>query len=62
MNRRLRAIGVRKNLGSIVQKNAFVDDDVRTTEEDGGEGPEEEEGEGDMDGEEGGSGEGDALT
>lgn len=32
---RLRAIGVRQNLGSIVQKNLFVGDDVRTVEEEG---------------------------
>ena len=45
MNRRLRAIGVRQNLGSIIHKNAFIGDDVRATEEDSGGGPEEEKGE-----------------
>ena len=60
---RLRAIGVRQNLGSIVQKNAFVGDDVRAIEEESGEGleEEEEEGEGDVDGEEDGSEEEDEL-
>ena len=58
---RLRAIGVRQNLGSIVQKNAFIGDDVRAIEEESGEDLEEEEGEGDMDGEEDGSEEGDEL-
>ena len=58
---RLRAIGVRQNLGSIIQKNAFVGEDVRSIEEENGEGLEEEEGEGDVDGEEDGSEEGDEL-
>ena len=57
---RLRAIGVRQNLGSIVQKNAFIGDDVRAIEEECGEDLEEE-GEEDMDGEEDGSEEGDEL-
>jgi len=47
---RLRAIGVRQNLGSIMQKNTFTGEDVRPIEEEAGEGPEEE-GEGDVDGE-----------
>jgi nuclear GTP-binding protein len=58
---RLRAIGVRQNLGSIMQKNAFVGDDVRPIEEENGEDLEEEEGEGDMDGKEDGSEEGGEL-
>ena len=60
---RLRAIGVRQNLGSIVQKNTYIGDDVRSIEEEGGESLVEEEGEGDMDGdgEEDGSEEGDEL-
>jgi len=41
---RLRAIGVRQNLGSILQKNTFVGDDVRPLEEAGGEDLEEESG------------------
>lgn len=49
---RLHAIGVRQNLGSIIQKNTFIGDDVRPIEEEGGEGIEGEEGEGDVDGEE----------
>ena len=55
---RLHAIGARQNLGSIIQKNTFVGEDVRPVEE-GGEDPEEEEGEGDMDEDE--SEEGDEL-
>jgi nuclear GTP-binding protein len=58
---RLRAIGVRQNLGSIMQKNAFVGDDVRPIEEENGEDLEEEEGEGDTDGEEDGREEGGEL-
>ena len=54
---RLRAIGVRQNLGSIIQKNAFIGDDVRPIEEESAEGLEEEEGEGEEDG----SDEGDGL-
>ena len=49
---RLHAIGVRQNLGSIIQKNTFVGDDVRHIEEDGSESTEGEEGKGDVDGEE----------
>ena len=48
---RLRAVGARQNLGSIVQKNAFVDEDVRPIEEEGDESVEEEEDTGDVDGE-----------
>ena len=55
---RLHAIGARQNLGSIIQKNTFVGEDVRPVEE-GGEDPEEEEGEGDVDEDE--SEEGDEL-
>ena len=58
---RLRAIGVRQNLGSIVQKISFVGDDVRPIEEESAEGLEEEEGEGDVEGEEDGSEEEDEL-
>jgi len=58
---RLRAIGVRQNLGSIIQKNAFIGDDVRPIEEESGEGLEEEEGEGNVEGEEDESEEGDEL-
>ena len=47
---RLRAIGVRQNLGSIMQKNTFTGEDVRPIEEVASEGLEEE-GEGDVDGE-----------
>ena len=54
---RLRAIGVRQNLGSIIQKNAFIGDDVRPIGEESAEGLEEEEGEGEEDG----SDEGDGL-
>jgi nuclear GTP-binding protein len=49
---RLHAIGVRQNLGSIMQKNTFVDEDIRPIESEGGDGVEEEEGEGGVDGEE----------
>ena len=55
---RLHAIGLRQNLGSIVQKNTFIGEDVRPIEE---EGREEEEGEGDVDEEGGESEEGDEL-
>jgi nuclear GTP-binding protein len=55
---RLHAIGVRQNLGSILQKNTFVGEDVRPIEE---EGLEEEEGEADADGEEDESEEGGEL-
>jgi len=58
---RLRAIGVRQNLGSIVQKISFVGDDVRPIEEESVEGLGEEEGEGDVEGEEDGSEEEDEL-
>lgn len=47
---RIHAIGVRQKLGSIVQKNTFVGEDVRPIDEEGVESV--EEGEGDMDGEE----------
>ena len=55
---RLHAIGARQNLGSIIQKNMFVGEDVRPIEE-GDEDPEEEEGGGDVDEDE--SEEGDEL-
>lgn len=58
---RLHAIGVRQNLGSIVQKNTFIGDDVRPIEEGGSECPGEEDGEGDVEGEEDENGEGDEL-
>ena len=58
---RLHAIGVRQNLGSIMQKNSFVSEDVRAIEEEGGEGLEEEDGEGDVDEEGDGSEVGDEL-
>ena len=57
---RLRAIGVRQNLGSIIQKNAFVGDDIKSIEEED-EDLEEDGGEGEVDGEEDGSEEGDEL-
>ena len=57
---RLHGIGARQNLGSIVQKNTFVGDDVRPIEEVGGEDLEEES-EGDVDEEEDESEEGDKL-
>ena len=47
---RLHAIGVRQNLGSIMQKNTFVDEDVRPIGDEAGDGVEEEDGEGDVDG------------
>ena len=56
---RLRAIGVRQNLGSILQKNTFVGDDVRPIEEAGGE--DLEEGEGDTGEEEDESEQGEEL-
>jgi nuclear GTP-binding protein len=49
---RLRSVGVRQNLGSIMQKNTFVGEDVRPIDGEGGEEVEEEEGEGDVEGEE----------
>ncbi|KAF9642503.1 NGP1NT-domain-containing protein [Thelephora ganbajun] len=58
---RLHAIGVRQNLGSIVQKNTFIGEDIRPIEEEGGGGLEGEEGEEDVDGEEDES-EGDELS
>ena len=58
---RLRAIGVRQNLGSIIQKNTFVGEDARAIEGESGEDLEEEEGEGDEDKEEDES-EGDELV
>jgi len=58
---RLHALGMKQNLGSILQKNTFVGEDIRPIEEEGGEDLEEEDGEGDMDGEEDGSEEGDEL-
>ena len=45
---RLHAIGVKQNLGSIMQRNTFVGEDVRAIEEEGSEDLEEEEGEGDV--------------
>ena len=57
---RLRAIGVRQNLGSIIQKNTFVGDDIKSIEEED-EDLEEDGGEGGVDGEEDGSEEGDEL-
>ena len=48
---RLHAIGVRQNLGSIMQKNTFVDEDVRPIGDEAGDGVDEEDGEGDVDGE-----------
>ena len=54
---RLHAIGVRQNLGSILQKNTFIGEDVRPIEEGGLE----EEGEADVDGEEDESEEGEEL-
>ena len=56
---RLHAIGVRQNLGSILQKNTFIGEDVRPIEEEGDEGLEEEGG--DVDEEECESEEGDEL-
>ena len=58
---RLRAIGVRQNLGSIIQKNTFVGEDARAIEGESGEDKEEEEGEGGEDKEEDES-EGDELV
>jgi len=55
---RLRAIGIRQNLGSIMQKNTFTGEDVRPIED---EAIEEEGGEGDVDGEEGESEDGGEL-
>ena len=48
---RLHAIGVRQNLGSIMQKNTFDDEDVRPIGDEAGDGVDEEDGEGDVDGE-----------
>ena len=58
---RIQAIGVRQKLGSIVQKNTFVGEDVRPVEEEGDGGESGEEGEGDVDGEEDKSEEEDEL-
>jgi len=58
---RLRAIGVRQNLGSIIQKNTFTGEDVRPIEEEASEGAEGEGGEEDVDGEEGESEDGGEL-
>ena len=55
---RLHGIGARQNLGSIVQENTFVGEDVRPIEEVGGEDLEEES-EGDVDEEEDETEEGD---
>lgn len=52
---RIHAIGVRQKLGSIVQKNTFVGEDVRPVEEEGGESVGEGEGEGEVSGEGDGS-------
>ena len=52
---RIHAIGVRQKLGSIVQKNTFVGEDVRPVEEEGGESVGEGEGEGEVGGEGDGS-------
>ena len=48
---RLHAIGVRQNLGSIMQKNTFVDEDVRPIGDEAGDGVDEEDGEGGVGGE-----------
>ena len=58
---RLRAIGVRQNLGSIIQKNTFTGEDVRPIEEEASEGAEVEGGEEDVDGEDGESEDGGEL-
>jgi len=58
---RLHAVGMRQNLGSIIQKNTFIGEDFRPIEGLGAEDLGEEDGEGDVDGEEDGSEEGGEL-
>ena len=56
---RIQAIGISQKLGSIVQKNTFVGEDVRPVEGEGGESDEEVDGEGEADEGEDGESEGD---